>query len=168
MYAGPVSVQVLSHGRIVTEHFTAAFMWTSWNNIEVITPLINNLCLSLTDTSYFRFICVWFLLHFEFIDGFCEFGELLWVREIDTGDWEWRILYDSFAIHILRVVGVDFRIRAVLVVRLGGSPHCHTELALHRLNLYLSLFPPARLGLVRLNDVDVVQFDVLCGLWNNR
>lgn len=52
-----------------------------------------------------------------------------------------RVLCDLLAGHVFGVIGIGLWIGAVLFVAGARCPHRHTELALHRFDLDLFLFP---------------------------
>lgn len=61
--AWPMSVQVLSHCRIVAEHFAAAFMWTSWKR-KALARSNRRILRKLTNTPDLVFVGVLLLLDF--------------------------------------------------------------------------------------------------------
>lgn len=139
------------------------------NKLEFSLSSKKSKFVQLTNTPNFMLVRIRLLLRGLdlFIYRLCELGELLWVGKINSSHWQRWILNNSFAAHVLGIIGIHLRIRAVLVVRLGGSPHCYAELALHRLDLYLSLLPLSWFGF-RFYYVDIVELDVLGRLWNHR
>jgi hypothetical protein len=98
------------------------------------------------------------LLHLQLVSGLRKLGQLLGIGQIQSR--YARILCDFLPSHILRVIRIWLGIGSLIIIG-PRRPHCHTEFPLHRLYLYLPLFPAP--GLVDRLDY-VAHYNTVGGL----